>query len=72
MSPIPTVFIPDLLCDEMLYTDVITALGDQIEAQVLSSPQPTFAASIMVWPAPPKRSCWSARPTAAIWPWIWP
>ena len=36
-----------LLCDERLYTDVITALGDQIKAQVLSSPQPTFAASIM-------------------------
>ncbi len=46
MSPIPTVFIPALLCDERLYTDVISALGDQIEAQVLSSPQPTFAASI--------------------------
>ena len=47
MSPIPTVFVPALLCDERLYTDVITALGDQIKAQVLSSPQPTFAASIM-------------------------
>lgn len=47
MSPIPTVFVPALLCDERLYTDVITALGDQIKAQMLSSPQPTFAASIM-------------------------
>ena len=47
MSPIPTVFVPALLCDERLNTDVIAALGDQIKAQVLSSPQPTFAASIM-------------------------
>ena len=46
MPPVPTVFIPALLCDERLYTDVIAALGDQIEAQVLSSPQPTLAASI--------------------------
>jgi len=43
---LPTVFIPALLCDERLYQDVIAALGDRIEAQVLSSPQPTFAASI--------------------------
>ena len=36
----PVVFIPALLCDEQLYRDVITALGDAIEPHVLLSPMP--------------------------------
>ena len=42
---LPTVFIPALLCDEMLYRDVIAALGDAIEPQVLMSPQASLADS---------------------------
>ena len=44
--PIPTVFIPALLCDERLYSDVIADLGDQIEAQVMLSPKPVLADSV--------------------------
>ncbi len=36
---LPTVFIPALLCDDMLYRDVIAALGDVISPQVLLSPR---------------------------------
>lgn len=36
---LPTVFVPALLCDDMLYRDVIAALGDVIEPQVMMSPQ---------------------------------
>ncbi|MES2399858.1 MAG: alpha/beta hydrolase [Pseudomonadota bacterium] len=36
----PVVFIPALLCDERLYADVITALGDRIDAKVMMSPKP--------------------------------
>ena len=43
---IATVFIPALLCDERLYSDVITDLGDQVEAQVLMSPKPFLADSV--------------------------
>ena len=43
---IATVFIPALLCDERLYSDVITDLGDQVEAQVLMSPKPVLADSV--------------------------
>ena len=43
---LPTVFIPALLCDEHLYSEVITALGTQIEAHVLMSPQPDLADSV--------------------------
>jgi len=39
----PVVFIPALLCDEELYRDVITALGDAIEPHVLMSPKPRLA-----------------------------
>ena len=47
MSPrLPTVFIPALLCDEMLYQDVIAALGDVIEPQVLMSPKTSFSDSV--------------------------
>jgi len=42
----PTVFIPALLCDARLYGDVIAALGDQIAATVLLSPQPRLADSV--------------------------
>ena len=42
---LPTVFIPALLCDEMLYRDVIAVLGDVIEPQVLMSPQANLADS---------------------------
>ena len=45
-TPIPTVFIPALLCDERLYSDVIADLGDQIEAQVMLSPKPVLADSV--------------------------
>ena len=46
MSPrLPTVFIPALLCDEMLYQDVIAALGDVVEPHVLMSPQASLADS---------------------------
>jgi pimeloyl-ACP methyl ester carboxylesterase len=45
-APIPTVFIPALLCDERLYTDVIAALGDHIEAHVMISPKPTLQDSV--------------------------
>ena len=45
-SSIPTIFIPALLCDERLYSDVIADLGDQIEAQVMLSPKPVLADSV--------------------------
>lgn len=40
------VFIPALLCDEALYTDVIDQLGDTIEAHVMLSPKPNIADSV--------------------------
>ena len=43
---IPTVFIPALLRDELLYSDVTANLGKQIEAQVLLPPKPVLADSI--------------------------
>lgn len=47
MSPrLPTVFIPALLCDEMLYREVIGALGDAIEPEVLMSPKASLADSV--------------------------
>lgn len=45
-SRLPTVFIPALLCDEMLYQDVIVALGDVIEPQVLMSPKASLSDSV--------------------------
>jgi pimeloyl-ACP methyl ester carboxylesterase len=42
----PTVFIPALLCDEMLYQNVIAALSDVIEAQVLMSPKASMSESV--------------------------
>lgn len=46
MSPrLPTVFIPALLCDEMLYREVVAALGNAIEPQVLMSPKASLADS---------------------------
>lgn len=47
MSPrLPTVFVPALLCDDMLYRDVIAALDDVIEPHVLLSPQANLADSV--------------------------
>ena len=45
-NSIATVFIPALLCDERLYSDVIADLGDQIEGQVMLSPKPVLADSV--------------------------
>ena len=39
-DPVLVVFIPALLCDEGLYRDVISDLGDMIAAQVTLSPYP--------------------------------
>jgi pimeloyl-ACP methyl ester carboxylesterase len=47
MSAIPVVFIPALLCDEALYTDVIARLGDAIAPHVLISPKPSLADSVV-------------------------
>ena len=43
----PVVFIPALLCDEELYRDVITALGDAVEPHVLMSPKPSLEESVV-------------------------
>lgn len=45
-DPIPTVFIPALLCDDALYREVITELGDLIAAQVMLSPLTVMADSV--------------------------
>lgn len=45
-TSIPTVFIPALLCDERLYSEVIASLGDHIKAQVIMSPMPVLADSV--------------------------
>ena len=45
-TPTPVLFIPALLCDEAMYRDVITDLGDAIEAQVMLSPKPDLADSV--------------------------
>lgn len=42
----PVVFIPALLCDEGLYSDVIAKLGDAVEAHVLMSPKPRLEDSV--------------------------
>lgn len=44
-APIPTVFIPALLCDSALYSDVIDGLEGLIEPHVMMSPQPDLASS---------------------------
>ena len=43
---LPVVFIPALLCDEQLYSDVIAALGDTVEPHVLLSPKPRLEDSV--------------------------
>ncbi|MGI4788114.1 MAG: alpha/beta fold hydrolase [Janthinobacterium lividum] len=43
---LPVVFIPALLCDEAMYSDVIAGLGSTIEAQVLLSPKPRLEESV--------------------------
>lgn len=40
------VLIPALLCDEQLYRDMSTVLGDTIEPHVLLSPKPTLEDSV--------------------------
>lgn len=46
MQPkVNVVFIPALLCDEQLYSDVIAASSDQIHPTVLMSPKPSLADS---------------------------
>lgn len=45
-TSIPTVFIPALLCDERLYSDVIDALGHQIVPHVMLSPKPILEDSV--------------------------
>ena len=42
----PVVLIPALLCDERLYRDMITVLGDTIEPHVLLSPKPKLEDSV--------------------------
>ena len=44
--PIPVVFIPALLCDEAMYSEVIADLGDAIEPHVLLSPKPRLEDSV--------------------------
>ncbi|MBC7468289.1 MAG: alpha/beta hydrolase, partial [Ramlibacter sp.] len=44
--PTPVVFIPALLCDEAMYSDVIADLGDAIEPHVLLSPKPRLEDSV--------------------------
>ena len=44
--PMPTVFIPALLCDAELYRDVIATLGNSVEAQVMLSPKPRLEDSV--------------------------
>lgn len=39
------VFIPALLCDEQLYRDLISTMGDQISPMVLMSPKPNLSDS---------------------------
>lgn len=47
MSPrLSTVFVPALLCDDMLYRDVIAALDDVIEPHMLMSPQARLSDSV--------------------------
>lgn len=45
-APIPTIFVPALLCDEAMYGDVISGLGGTIQAQVMLSPRPNLADSV--------------------------
>lgn len=42
----PVVLIPALLCDEQMYRDMITVLGDTIEPHVFLSPKPTLEDSV--------------------------
>ena len=42
---VPTIFIPALLCDDLLYEKLIGILGADIRAQVMMSPLPSLADS---------------------------
>ena len=42
----PVVFIPALLCDEQMYREAITALGEAIVPHLMLSPQPRLEASV--------------------------
>jgi len=44
--PTPTVFIPALLCDAELYSEVIATLGNTVEAHVMLSPKPRLEDSV--------------------------
>ena len=46
MTATPVVFIPALLCDGVLYQDVITHLGAAVEAHVMVAPKPTLCANV--------------------------
>ena len=46
-APRPVVFIPALLCDEALYSEVIADLGSTIHAQVMVSPKPRLKDSVI-------------------------
>ena len=45
-APTPVVFIPALLCDQAMYSEVIAELGDAIEPHVLLSPKPSLKDSV--------------------------
>ena len=42
----PLVLIPALLCDAVLYRDVLADLGDRVDAHVVVATRPTVAASV--------------------------
>lgn len=44
--PVPTAFIPALLCDGDLYADVIARLGPAIVPHVMMSPRPRLEDSV--------------------------
>lgn len=45
-APTPVVFIPALLCDQAMYSEVIAELGDAIEPHVLLSPKSSLEDSV--------------------------
>jgi len=47
LTPIPTIFLPALLCNEQLYRGVIEMLNGRIDAQVLVSSKPRIADSVV-------------------------
>jgi pimeloyl-ACP methyl ester carboxylesterase len=47
MTPVPTIFLPALLCNEHQYRGVIDALGGRIDGQVLVSSRPRIVDSVV-------------------------